>query len=413
MSESHTAHALYAPSKMQRIMACPGSVALEATLPDRSSSYADEGSAAHELAARAFRHKREPHFFLGEIIFIGDRQFKVDQDMADHVKTYMDAVKAYAQSGILEIEQRAPFGYLVGVPNEKAFGTTDARALLIAQSELQVHDLKYGMGEQVYAEGNEQMATYALCALGEYDLAYDIRRIRMVIHQPRLNWVDEWVIDVEELYDFRDRLREVLANLESGETDLPLVPGPKQCRFCKGSQQGACPALAAETRALVSGGVATADDFSDLTAVMLSEVSDLQLGGAMDKVGMIEAFCKGVRAEVEHRLLIGQPVSSPDGGYKIVAGRRGDREWDDAAQVETTMRAMRLKHEEMFAYKLKGPAPMEKLLAKAFPRRWTKLEKLIAPRREGKPSVALMSDPRAAITAAAIAEDFEDLGDEE
>jgi hypothetical protein len=403
-------HAFYAPSKMQRIMACLGSSALEATLPDRSSSYADEGSAAHELATRSFEDKCEPHAFIGQTITIGERKFVVDKAMADHVKTYMDAVLVYADGGMIEIEQRLPFGYLVGVDDTQAFGTSDAVVLLPDRGELQVHDLKYGMGVQVYAEGNEQMLTYALSALGAYEMLGEFTHIRMVIHQPRLNHMDEWLIEVAELLAFQLQLTTTLKVLtdNTGVGDLPYGPNEKSCKFCKA--KAVCPALRAETRAIVSGGAATADDFSDLTAVMLSEVSDEQLGGAMDKVGMIEAFCKAVRAEVEHRLLTGQEVPSPQGGYKIGEGRKGDREWVDAEAAEAAMKSMRLKHDEMFTYKLKGPAPLEKLLAKEQPRRWTKLQKLIT-RKDGKPSVMLMSDPRPAITATADA--FEDLSDGE
>ncbi len=57
------AHALLSPSSAERWMQCPGSVALSYGAPDSSSEYADEGTAAHELAAmclRAYHDNDEP-----------------------------------------------------------------------------------------------------------------------------------------------------------------------------------------------------------------------------------------------------------------------------------------------------------------------------------------------------------------
>ena len=45
------AHAKLSPSSADRWMVCPGSTVLEAGKPDSSSDFADEGTAAHFLAA--------------------------------------------------------------------------------------------------------------------------------------------------------------------------------------------------------------------------------------------------------------------------------------------------------------------------------------------------------------------------
>jgi len=54
-------HALLSASGASRWLACTPSARLEETLPKKSSSYADEGTAAHDLCEIMAR------YFLGEI----------------------------------------------------------------------------------------------------------------------------------------------------------------------------------------------------------------------------------------------------------------------------------------------------------------------------------------------------------
>ncbi|MFN8993077.1 MAG: DUF2800 domain-containing protein, partial [Pseudomonadota bacterium] len=47
-----SAHARFSPSAAHRWLRCTGSLALCETVPPRTSEYADEGTAAHEVANR-------------------------------------------------------------------------------------------------------------------------------------------------------------------------------------------------------------------------------------------------------------------------------------------------------------------------------------------------------------------------
>ncbi|RYF45629.1 MAG: DUF2800 domain-containing protein, partial [Comamonadaceae bacterium] len=110
--------------------------------------------------------------------------------------------------------------------------------------------------------------------------------------------------------------------------------------------------------------------------------------------------------EVETRLLAGQPVP----GFKLVQGKKGNRQWTSKEEAEALLKAMRVKHDQMYDYTVISPTTAEKL-AKAEvigPRQWPKVVALIT-QSEGKPSVAPESDKRPALAIAAAAEDFDDV----
>jgi hypothetical protein len=93
------------------------------------------------------------------------------------------------------------------------------------------------------------------------------------------------------------------------------------------------------------------------------------LARVMANADMIENWVKAVRAEVERRLLAGTPVR----GYKLVQGKRGNRMWANPEDAEAALKSMRVKHDQMYDYKLASPTSIEKLVKadEIGPRQWT------------------------------------------
>ena len=403
-----SAHAKLSPSGAHRWMACPGSVVLEAEYPDSSSRAAAEGTLAHEIASQCLINNVYPSMYVGEKHTIDDFDFTVGQDMVGHVADYMGLVREYAEGGTLLVERQVSIGHLTG--EEGATGTADA--IILKGNEIVVTDLKYGMGVKVSAIDNPQLMMYALGALHDYDMVDDFDTISMVIQQPRLNHVSEFTLTLEELLKFgydengaanHVRLAQSL-DLELHPdplTDGFFTPGEKQCKFCRA--KATCPALKAEV--METMGVSPMSDFADLIPQEINmETSDNYLPVAMSKVELIEQWCKSVRAETERRLLAGQPVT----GYKLVEGKRGNRDWKDPEAVEEIFKkTYRLRDDQAYDFKLISPTKAEKLF-KENPKRWASLQEQIT-RADGKPSVAPATDKRPALDIKPVMDDFRDL----
>jgi hypothetical protein len=129
----------------------------------------------------------------------------------------------------------------------------------------------------------------------------------------------------------------------------------------------------------------------------------------MDAISAIEDWCKAVRAKVEAELFAGRPVP----GYKLVQGKKGNRQWTSKEEAEAMLKGFKLKVEEMYDLKLISPTSAEKLAKAAVigPRQWPKLSAYIT-QAEGSPSVAPESDKRPALVVTPVADAFEDLTQE-
>lgn len=392
-------HAVFSPSAAHRWMRCPGSVVLSKDLVDKPSPAAEEGIAAHELAALCLREGSMADDMAG--VQLPDSGWIVDGEMAMYVQRYCNIVREYAAGHQLLVEQRLEFSEAVGTPDQ--FGTADAVVLSADGTEIILIDLKYGRGVEVDAEDNEQLQMYALGALEEYGILGDWQRVRLVIVQPRLRDApSEWDLSVEDLRAFQARARRAVEQVSEICNDSMLVallnPGEKQCRWCRA--KATCPALREEVKRV------TGADFDDLTQEPIAAdpatlVPDA-LSLAMKSVPLIEDWCAAIRAETESQLLKGVPVE----GYKLVEGRKGARQWTNPEVVETLFKqSFRLRQDEMYEFKLISPTAAEKLLKKS-PKRWAKAQDLIT-QSPGKLSVAPASDKRPAITVAPA--EFEDL----
>lgn len=415
-----SAHSTWSASGFEQRMLCPGSHVLQQGKPRRSSQYASEGTAAHQVLTWALQESRPAAAYIGRVIEADGFTFTVDEDMAGHVQVCIDYVTdAAGDEGVIFADIRVNYSQYLDTPELEAWGTADV--IIARGDELIVVDFKYGMGVEVSAERNPQMSLYALGALQAYQgLVADFERVRMVISQPRIKKAaSEFDISVEELETWgRSTARSAVntcrnamavdrtqVTSEVSWDQVYLRPGEKQCKFC--SAKAECPALRAEVAGTVNMTVASPDEFADDDVCKVSSGSDeAWLAACLSKVDLIEDWCKAIRAETERRLLAGESVP----GYKLVPGKKGARQWVDAKVAEETLKSMRVKLEDMYDLKLISPTTADKL-AKAGtigPRQWPRVQALFV-QSQGKPHVAPVDDPRPALEIKPVVDDFESL----
>jgi len=431
-------HAVKSPSSAERWMGvCPGSIKLSEKQPNKSSEYADEGTAAHCLGATCLLSGTDAAHYLGKVIeLLEDEQgehyeafrevrpssvkllneFEVDDDMAQYVQVYVDYVRDLVKStrGVLFTEVSVPIDHLTG--EEEAAGTSDT--VILAGDELIVVDLKYGRGVEVSAIENKQMRIYASGALRWIDDLVGgvekVKGVRMAISQPRVSTLpSEWSCTIEALREFEDEVRAGSALCDEASAafhdtkhvsfnewmDKYLGVSEDGCRFCRAKAR--CP----KYDAFVADALQVDLSGFDALPLVTDPVDNDLLAKHLGAVDLIEGWCKAVRTEAESQLLQGNAVP----GYKLVQGRKGNRSWTSKEAAEELLKKLKLKRDEMYEFSVISPTTAEKLLGKD-EKKWPRVQEIIM-QKDGGFNVAPESDKRKAVEVKPVLDGFTPLTD--
>lgn len=365
------AHAKRAPSAAHRWWACPGSIRMSEGVEQRTSSYAAEGTAAHELAAHCLKENLPPENFLGSVIDIaakspgemfGNRgltdnltRFEVDEEMVEGVRLYVDVVESLKPKDgdfELDVEQRLDMTHL----HPDIFGTGDVVLYQVKAGRLHVVDLKYGKGVAVEPEGNPQLMLYGAGAARRYHNRA-LNEIVLHIVQPRAPHVRgpvrSWVTDPLALLEFEDDIAAAAKRTEAA--DAPLVAG-EHCRFCPAA--GFCPALRDQT---MDEAMAEFTDEGVTLPVSPGEVSPDKRAIVLRAADCIQNWVKSVQ-EFEHGEAMAGRCAP---GFKLVA-KRATRKWRDEDEVRDKLLVELEKTEDDIHVepKMKSPAQIEAMLGK-------------------------------------------------
>jgi hypothetical protein len=333
-------HAILSPSKGAMILRCAAALAAGKGIKEAPSEYAAEGTAYHQIAAEALAAGAAEYHdgpgdmcadYVGQVVEADGFKFTIDEENAAHAQTYVDAIRRLPGTQYYEV--RLDTSEVVGVPGQS--GTGDAVTLDFDNDTIHVDDLKFGRGEVVFAEKNEQLIQYGGAALKRFALLHDWKKVKLGIHQPRINHYSEHTYTVEEIEAWVDTVQPdfqlAFALYENPSALQPhhFMPGEKQCRWCP--IKGKCAARA--NMFLQQFPVDPPKVLGvPLTAQLLT---DEALAAARDRVDAIEQWCSDIKAEAHTRgVLLGRTLP----GWKVVNGKKGNRKFDDPAAAETQMK---------------------------------------------------------------------------
>lgn len=378
VKHSSRAHALLSASSAARWLACPPSAMAAAAYENTSSAYAAEGTMAHEVAEIVARDGIRPE--TGRDGFAPD----VTQEMLDCAAGYRDYIQEQIRTpdAVQMLERRVDFSAYV----PDGFGTCDC--IIIQGDTLTIIDYKYGKGVAVSAENNPQVRLYALGALNDYGIAYDVENVEMHIYQPRINNISTERLTVSALLGWAEKtVKPTAAKAAKGKGDYS--PGA-HCRFCP--HAGRCRALTRVcTEYVTAHGARTA-----VPVLAPHEVAEV-----LQMEPLVTLWLKRVRDQAMTTMLDGGEIP----GYKVVEGRQGARRWTDEPQVAQLLDNAGYTRDEYTTTTIFSPAGMDKALGKK------KVEELLSgciERSPGSPTIVPASDKRPPYDRVAEAQkDFE------
>ena len=364
-------HAVLSASSSHRWLECPPSALICAKVKDTSSEFARQGTDAHTLCeykvnAALGKQAKDP---TEDLTYFDSEMADCTDAYAQYVLEQVEAAKQKCKDPIVLVEQRLDFSRWV----PDAFGTGDC--VIVADEQLTIIDMKYGVGILVEAEKNPQMMCYALGALELFDGIYDITEISMTIFQPRRANVSTYTISKAELLQWADEVLAPTAQLAAkGEGEFKAG---SHCQFCKA--KATCRKRAEYNLELAKY------DFE-----MPANLEDDEIEIILSKADELISWAADVKEFALQQALSGKEWHD----WKLVEGRSVRKYVNDVAVADKVQSA----GFDPYEHKVLGITAMTKMLGK------TKFEELLSgliEKPQGKPTLVPMSDKRPAMNTAA------------
>lgn len=349
-------------------------------MPKSTSSYAQEGTLAHEIASALV------DVYLGVIT---EQQYALierecrnntlwDDSILEHGYTYRDYILYKVLNGdeLIHMTELTDLSLEPFVPEGK--GTADF--VSFDGKTLHVVDYKYGKGVKVDALDNEQLKLYALGTVLRFKISGPKTVVMMHIVQPRITEEPEatWLY-LHELMDWAEKEvkpKAIAAMAGTGD----YCPSSSTCKFCRA--KAVCKGLADDIFASVG-------DMLPASTLELHEVAK-----NLERGKLIEAWVKAMDEHIFNALMSGKAVP----GWKLVAGR-SSRKIENEEIAAQRLSAAGFEQAKTHKLTLLGLTDLEKVVGKK------KLPEVLGDtlvKPTGRPTLTDMSDPRQEIAPEAL-----------
>lgn len=376
-------HALLSPSSAHRWMNCPLAPRLEATLPEKPSEYAREGTVAHSVceitAKKKFKKVKAAEY--NRVIKKLKTDAAWDDEMLHTAETYVEHLTErameFANEPYIAFEVKVDISDYV----PEAFGRCDCA--MFGGDTLIITDYKHGKGVPVSPDENPQLMLYALGALKLYKPLFGValKKVAVYIDQPRIGAYDGWACTVDELLAWGESVKPKaqMAFMGFGE-----YHAGDWCRFCRAN--GICKAQAEQQ-------IGAFDDFSAAVGNPAALLSPSEMGEVLKRGETLVSWYETVKEKALESLLNGEKIP----GYKVVEGR-STRCWTDQDKALDKLQESGVDRAVIYDSVPKTLAQLEKLLGTA---KFKELVGEFVTKPQGKPTLALETDSRKEFNSAA------------
>lgn len=376
-------HALLSPSSAHRWLNCPLAPRLEATLPEKPSEYAQEGTVAHSVceitAKKKFKKVKAAEY--NRVIKRLKSNAAWDDEMLHTAELYVEHLTeramAFANEPYIAFEVKVDVSDYV----PEAFGRCDC--VMFGADTLIITDYKHGKGVPVSPDENPQLMLYALGALKLYKPLFGeaLKKVEVYIDQPRRDSYEGWGCDINELLAWGESIKPKaqMAYMGFGE-----YHAGSWCQFCRAN--GICKAQAEqETGAF--------DDFATAVGNPNAILTPAEMGEVLQRGETLVAWYETIKAKALESLLNGEKIP----GYKVVEGR-SSRCWTDQDKALDKLQESGIDRAIIYDSVPKSLAQLEKVLGVA---KFKELVGEYVTKPMGKPTLAPENDSRREFNSAA------------